>query len=238
MIFVIIGLIYAIKGYIYYQDEEQLTKGSNLLSVLSTPFILALIRFFIVVCFGIFLSTTIIANPLRKIKVMQFEVEFAEKATEIAQIQDKQFNQLHFLERVLKENNHFIGKFFNSPIIPYKDVVEEIFQSYEEFFNDELNTNLHFELIDIGNNESFEDRRLNRMLTSITNPVNERTMIRNRNVLGNNLLMLYQQEEEYNKEFCILLSSSEYEFTDYDIKIIQSLLETSRIICDNISLFR
>ncbi|WP_156291710.1 hypothetical protein [Oceanobacillus salinisoli] len=234
ILFVIIGFIYAVRGYYYYQDIEQIASGSDLLGAIFTPFALSIVRFLIVVCFGIFLATTIIAIPLRRIKVMQFEVEFAEKATEIAEIQDKQFNQLHFLEKVLKENSYFIGRFYQEDGIPYKAVIEHLLHSYEIFFNDELGTNLHFELVDAGNGETFEDKRLKRMMTTFDNPENNNVLIRNRTIFGSNILMLHQEELE--EDLCILLSSSEYEFTDFDVKIIQSLLETARIICDSISL--
>lgn len=231
---VIIGLIYAVKGYYYYQDIEQIDSGSDLLGIIFTPFVLAIMRFLIVVCFGIFLATTIIAIPLRRIKVMQFEVEFAEKATEIAEIQDKQFNQLHFLTKVLIEDNYFIGMFYQEDGIPYRAVSEYLFHSYEVFFNDELGTNLHIELTEKGNGETFDDKRLKRLMATFDNPENDDVLIRNRTIFGSNILMLHQ--EELDIELCILLSSSEYEFTDFDVKIVQSLLETARIICNNISI--
>jgi hypothetical protein len=230
----IAGLIYAIKGYYFYQDLDKISGGAQLLGIIFTPFVLAIVRFLIVVCFGVFLSTVIIAIPLRRIKIMQFELEFEEKAVEIADIQDKQFNQVHFLEKVLKNNNFFIGKFYKKKGIPYKAVIEYLFNSYELFFNDELGTNLHFELADKRNGEKFNDKRLKRLMNTVTTPGNSNTLIRNRTIFGNNILMLYQ--EELGEKLCILLSSSEYEFTDFDIKIIQSLLEIARMVCDSISI--
>ncbi|WP_130860424.1 hypothetical protein [Gracilibacillus phocaeensis] len=235
-LFIIMGLIYAIKGYYYHQDMGQIKSGNDLLSVIFTPFVLAIIRFLMVVCFGLFLATIIIAIPLRRVKVMQFEIEFAEKATEIAKIQDKQFNQLHFLENVLKEDNYFIGKFHQKDGIPYREVIEHLFHSYEVFFNDELKTNLHFEWIDAGNGENFDDKRLKRLMDTLKTQENDNVLIRNRTIFGSNILMLYQEELELGAELYILLSSSEYEFTDFDVKIIQSLLEIARIICDSISM--
>lgn len=230
----IIGIIYAVKGYYYYQGMEKVSGGGELLGVIFTPFVIAIMRLLIVVFVGIFLATITIAIPLRRISVMQFEVEFAEKATEIAEIQDKQLNQLLFLERVLRDNGYFIGMHFQKEGIPYKEVIEDILDSYEHFFNDELKTNLHFEIVDVKNDETFDNRKLNQFKNTLSKPEKDDYLVRNHTIMGNNLLMIHQEEQE--EELFILLSSSKYEFTDYDVKIIQSLLETTRIICDNISM--
>ncbi|WP_174614747.1 hypothetical protein [Virgibacillus ihumii] len=88
----------------------------------------------------------------------------------------------------------------------------------------------------INDGEEFDNRQLNRFKKTLSKSEddNDNFLIRNRTIMGENVLML--QQEEQDEELFVLFGSSEYEFTDYDIKIIQSLLETARIICDSISI--
>lgn len=213
---------------------DQISNSDELLGVIFTPFVIAVIRLVIVVLVGIFIATITIAIPLRRISVMQIEIEFVEKATAIAEIQDKQLNQLLFLERVLKDNGYFIGMYFQKEGIPYREVMEDILDAYEKFFNDELKTNLHYEIVDVHNREEFGSRKLNRLQRTLRKPESDDHLIRNHTIMGENLLMFRKEEQE--QELLILLSSATYEFTDYDVKIVQSLLETTRIICDSISI--
>lgn len=101
---------YGYKGYEYYRTAEAVKDGNDLLGKIFTPFLLAVIRFIIVMLLGVFVAMNIVAKPLKRIKVMQFEVEFNEVANEIAKVQDKQLNQVHFLSTILKERDYFISK--------------------------------------------------------------------------------------------------------------------------------
>lgn len=228
---ILIGSIYALRGYYYHQGMDQISSSRELFGFIFTPFLIAMIRLLIVVFVGLFLATIILAIPLRKVRMMQFEVEFAEKANEIANIQDKQLNQLLFLERVLKDNAYFIGNYFQEKEIPYREIIEDILESYEKFFTEELKTNLYFEIVDEKYGETFDNNQLNRFKNTLSKPAKDNDLIRNHTMWNNNILMIHQEEELF-----ILLSSSEHEFTDYDIKIIKALLETTRMICDSISI--
>jgi hypothetical protein len=138
LIFFVLAVVYGVKGYFHHQSIHAVKDGNDLIGRIFSPFILAVLRFVLVVLLGIFVAMIVIATPLKRIKVMQFEVEFAE----IAKQQEKQLNQFHFISSVLKLNTYFIGRVSSFSPVPYERTIQEILAKYEEFFQNELLINI------------------------------------------------------------------------------------------------
>lgn len=232
VIFATIGLFYAYRGYIFYQGMEKVSSGKDLLGIFFTPFVIAIIRFIIVCALGMFVATLAIAIPLRRIKVMQFEMEVAESINEIAEVQHKHVNQLYFLRSTLNDSDFFIGKYLKSGGNSYKNIAIELLTNYSSFFNDELKTNLHFDTVKEDELSKISDRSVKRLIETVRDYNDKNFIIRNRTIFGNHMMII--KAEDRDSDVYFIFSSSEYEFGEYDAYIIESLLIVAKNIYWNV----
>ncbi|MDN4075968.1 hypothetical protein [Fictibacillus terranigra] len=232
-IFFIAAVVYAIKGYYYNHSLPTVKDGNDLMGRIFSPFILAVLRFVLVMLLGIFVAMNLIANPLKRIKVMQFEVEFAE----LAKVQEKQLNQFHFISSVLKQNDYFIRKFKHSPEVPYELVLREILMKYEEFFDSELQISLSAQVSEyLGDNDYFSNQEYNRLANLLYNEQDtDRKIITRKKMFGDTNFMMAAREE-LTGNYIVLIESKEHIFTDYDKEVLKGIFEYSKIVTDSIML--
>jgi hypothetical protein len=235
MLFFIFGVIYAIKGYYYHQSLAAVKDGNDLMGRIFSPFILAVIRFVLVMLLGIFVAMNLIANPLKRIKVMQFEVEFAE----LAKVQEKQLNQFHFISSVLRQNDYFIKKFKNSNEIPFELVLRELLMKYEEFFDTELQISLSTQVLEYQERkDSFLSPEYNRLTNLLIDELDSKTLTKiytRKKMFGETNIMLAARREMAG-DYIVLIESKDHIFTDYDKEVLNGIFEYSKIITDSIML--
>ncbi|PAD94027.1 hypothetical protein [Shouchella clausii] len=232
-IFFLLAIIYSVRGYHYYQSLEMVKDSKDLLGRIFSPFVLACLRFIIVMMLGIFVAMNVIANPLKRLKVMQFEVEFAE----IAKTQEKQLNQFHFLSSVLKQNEYFIGRVIDSGDIPYENTIQEILTKYEEFFDQELHINISTQVCVYNPEADFfskpEYNRIAKKLAVENDP--DKMIVTRKKVFGDtNFLMAIR--DEFEEKFIVLIESNEHIFTDYDKEVMKGIMEFGKNVCDTVVL--
>jgi hypothetical protein len=235
MLFFIVGVIYAIKGYYYHQSIAAVKDGNDLIGRIFSPFILAVLRFVIVMLLGIFVAMNLIANPLKRIKVMQFEVEFAE----LAKVQEKQLNQFHFISSVLRQNDYFIKKFKNSDDIPYELVLRELLMKYEEFFDTELQISLSTQVLEYQEQkDSFLSPEYNRLTNLLMNELDSEilTKIHTRKKMFGETNFMLAARREMAGDYIVLIESKDHIFTDYDKEVLNGIFEYSKMITDSIML--
>jgi hypothetical protein len=235
MLFFIVGVIYAIKGYYYHQSIAAVKDGNDLIGRIFSPFILAVLRFVLVMLLGIFVAMNLIANPLKRIKVMQFEVEFAE----LAKVQEKQLNQFHFISSVLRQNDYFIKKFKNSDDIPYELVLRELLMKYEEFFDTELQISLSTQVLEYQEQkDSFLSPEYNRLTNLLMNELDSEilTKIHTRKKMFGETNFMLAARREMAGEYIVLIESKDHIFTDYDKEVLNGIFEYSKMITDSIML--
>ncbi|MFG6494762.1 hypothetical protein P8610_05350 [Fictibacillus sp. UD] len=235
MVFFIVGVIYAVKGYYYNQSLAAVKDGNDLMGRIFSPFILAVLRFVLVMLLGIFVAMNLIANPLKRIKVMQFEVEFAE----LAKVQEKQLNQFHFISSVLRQNDYFIKKFKNSDDIPYEPVLRELLMKYEEFFDTELQISLSTQVLEYQEQkDSFLSPEYNRLTTLLMDELDSGALTKihtRKKMFGETHFMLAARRELVG-DYIVLIESKDHIFTDYDKEVLNGIFEYSKIITDSIML--
>lgn len=235
LIFFVLAIWYGWRGYNYYTSVEAVKNGNDLMSRLFTPFVLATIRFVIVMLLGVFVAMNVIANPLKRIKVMQFEVEFAE----IAKVQEKQLNQFHFISTVLKENMYFIGQASNytGPGIPFNSTIQEILTQYELFFDTELSINIDAQVcLYQSGSLCFQNPEYNRMAEKlIAEPNPDKRMAVRKKITGNPNYMM-AVSKEFGEINIVLIESKEHNFTDYDKEVMKCIFEYSENVCTLYSL--
>jgi hypothetical protein len=235
MLFFIVGVIYAIKGYYYHQSIAAVKDGNDLIGRIFSPFILAVLRFVLVMLLGIFVAMNLIANPLKRIKVMQFEVEFAE----LAKVQEKQLNQFHFISSVLRQNDYFIKKFKNSDDIPYELVLRELLMKYEEFFDTELQISLSTQVLEYQEQkDSFLSPEYNRLTNLLMNELDSEilTKIHTRKKMFGETNFMLAARRELAGDYIVLIESKDHIFTDYDKEVLNGIFEYSKMITDSIML--
>ncbi|MCM3733914.1 hypothetical protein M3196_19895 [Fictibacillus nanhaiensis] len=235
MLFFIVGVIYAIKGYYYHQSIAAVKDGNDLIERIFSPFILAVLRFVLVMLLGIFVAMNLIANPLKRIKVMQFEVEFAE----LAKVQEKQLNQFHFISSVLRQNDYFIKKFKNSDDIPYELVLRELLMKYEEFFDTELQISLSTQVLEYQEQkDSFLSPEYNRLTNLLMNELDSEilTKIHTRKKMFGETNFMLAARREMAGDYIVLIESKDHIFTDYDKEVLNGIFEYSKMITDSIML--
>ncbi len=235
MLFFIIGVIYAVKGYYYHQSLAAVKDGNDLMGRIFSPFILAVLRFVLVMLLGIFVAMNLIANPLKRIKVMQFEVEFAE----LAKVQEKQLNQFHFISSVLKQNDYFIKKFKNSDEVPFELVLRELLMKYEEFFDTELQISLSTQVLEYQEQkDAFLSPEYNRLTTLLIDELDseELTKIHTRKKMFGETNFMLAARRELVGDYIVLIESKDHIFTDYDKEVLNGIFEYSKIITDSIML--
>jgi hypothetical protein len=235
MLFFIVGVIYAIKGYYYHQSIAAVKDGNDLIGRIFSPFILAVLRFGLVMLLGIFVAMNLIANPLKRIKVMQFEVEFAE----LAKVQEKQLNQFHFISSVLRQNDYFIKKFKNSDDIPYELVLRELLMKYEEFFDTELQISLSTQVLEYQERkDSFLSPEYNRLTNLLMNELDSQilTKIHTRKKMFGETNFMLAARREMAGDYIVLIESKDHIFTDYDKEVLNGIFEYSKMITDSIML--
>jgi hypothetical protein len=235
MLFFIVGVIYAIKGYYYHQSIAAVKDGNDLIGRIFSPFILAVLRFVLVMLLGIFVAMNLIANPLKRIKVMQFEVEFAE----LAKVQEKQLNQFHFISSVLRQNDYFIKKFKNSDDIPYELVLRELLMKYEEFFDTELQISLSTQVLEYQEQkDSFLSPEYNRLTNLLMNELDSEilTKIHTRKKMFAETNFMLAARREMAGDYIVLIESKDHIFTDYDKEVLNGIFEYSKMITDSIML--
>jgi hypothetical protein len=235
MLFFIVGVIYAIKGYYYHQSLAAVKDGNDLMGRIFSPFILAVLRFVLVMLLGIFVAMNLIANPLKRIKVMQFEVEFAE----LAKVQEKQLNQFHFISSVLRQNDYFIKKFKNSDDIPFEQVLRELLMKYEEFFDTELQISLSTQVLEYQERkDSFSSPEYNRLTNLLIDELDSKALTKihtRKKMFGETNIMLAARREMAG-DYIVLIESKDHIFTDYDKEVLNGIFEYSKIITDSIML--
>jgi hypothetical protein len=235
MLFFIVGVIYAIKGYYYHQSLAAVKDGNDLMGRIFSPFILAVLRFVLVMLLGIFVAMNLIANPLKRIKVMQFEVEFAE----LAKVQEKQLNQFHFISSVLRQNDYFIKKFKNSDDIPFEQVLRELLMKYEEFFDTELQISLSTQVLEYQERkDSFSSPEYNRLINLLIDELDSKALTKihtRKKMFGETNIMLAARREMAG-DYIVLIESKDHIFTDYDKEVLNGIFEYSKIITDSIML--
>jgi hypothetical protein len=235
MLFFIVGVIYAIKGYYYHQSIAAVKDGNDLIGRIFSPFILAILRFVLVMLLGIFVAMNLIANPLKRIKVMQFEVEFAE----LAKVQEKQLNQFHFISSVLRQNDYFIKKFKNSDDIPYELVLRELLMKYEEFFDTELQISLSTQVLEYQEQkDSFLSPEYNRLTNLLMNELDSEilTKVHTRKKMFGETNFMLAARREMAGDYIVLIESKDHIFTDYDKEVLNGIFEYSKMITDSIML--
>jgi hypothetical protein len=235
MLFFIVGVIYAIKGYYYHQSLAAVKDGNDLMGRIFSPFILAVLRFVLVMLLGIFVAMNLIANPLKRIKVMQFEVEFAE----LAKVQEKQLNQFHFISSVLRQNDYFIKKFKNSDDIPFEQVLRELLMKYEEFFDTELQISLSTQVLEYQERkDSFSSPEYNRLTNLLIDELDSKalTNIHTRKKMFGETNIMLAARREMAGDYIVLIESKDHIFTDYDKEVLNGIFEYSKIITDSIML--
>lgn len=180
-----------------------------------------------------FVATLVISIPLRRLKVMQFEVEFSERVDVFAEVQGKHYNQLNFLRGTLNDSDYFAGKYFLNDRNTFQNITVELLNKYSSFFNDELKTNLHFDTVEEDELNEISDRRVKRLIETVSNlDDDESYLIRNRTILGNHMMVI--KAEDRDSDLYIIISSSEYEFGEFDARIIESLLIVAKSIYRNV----
>jgi hypothetical protein len=184
---------------------------------------------------GIFVAMNLIANPLKRIKVMQFEVEFAE----LAKVQEKQLNQFHFISSVLRQNDYFIKKFKNSDDIPYELVLRELLMKYEEFFDTELQISLSTQVLEYQEQkDSFLSPEYNRLTNLLMNELDSEilTKIHTRKKMFGETNFMLAARRELAGDYIVLIESKDHIFTDYDKEVLNGIFEYSKMITDSIML--
>lgn len=229
----VIAIVYAWKGYNYHQSLAAVKDGNDLMGRVFSPFVLAVIRFLIVMLLGIFVAMNIIANPMKRIKMMHFEVEFAE----IAKVQEKQLNQFHFMSTALKENNYFLYEAIGGNGVPYEKTIREILKKYEEFFDSDLQINISAQALEYqAGVDPFTKREYNRIARDLLEETDGSKKILTRKKFFGNTNFMMGVFEEYNSQFIILIESEEHVFTDYDKEVLKGISEYAKNICTTVSL--
>lgn len=228
LIFFVLAVVYGVKGYFHHQSIHAVKDGNDLIGRIFSPFILAVLRFVLVVLLGIFVAMIVIATPLKRIKVMQFEVEFAE----IAKQQEKQLNQFHFISSVLKLNTYFIGRVSSFSPVPYERTIQEILAKYEEFFQNELLINIQAQVWEYQAGTSpfsnpYYTNVMDRLVLETSS--DKQVFIKNKVSVDTNILMAVR--EEFGKKVIVLIESKEHTFTDYDKEVVISIFEYGKNIC-------
>lgn len=229
VLFFIIAIYYSFKGYFFFRDTPAVKDGNDLIGRIFSPFVLAILRFVIVMLFGIFIAMNFIANPLKRIKVMQFEVEFSE----VAKVQETQLNQFHFLSFMLKKTEFFCGKVEGSSEIPYLPTVQNIFTEYEQFFDQELSIHITTGVYEYdGENTYYSSPEHKRLVKSLLSETDPEKWFRIRKKTFGEMNLLIGIREQYGSKYIAVLESKEHTFTDYDVEVLKSIFEHSKVICD------
>ncbi|MFP7486429.1 hypothetical protein SFC65_19885 [Priestia filamentosa] len=223
------ALIYAINGYKHYVTLQPVKDKNELLGRIFSPFVMAALRFVLVMLLGVFVAMIVIAHPFKRIKVMQFEVEFSE----IAKVQEKQLNQFHFVSSLLKQTELFVSRVSDFEDIPYAKTLEEVLVEYEKFFDEDLDVPITTGVYTVGRDtqffESSEYQSVARKLLEEVNP--DKQIVTRKNFLGkSNFLMAVG--EEYGEKVVVLIESKEHTFTDYDKQSVEGIMEYAKIVCD------
>jgi hypothetical protein len=229
----VIAVIYAWRGYHFHQSLPAVKDGNDLTGRVFSPFILAVIRFVVVMLLGIFIAMNIIANPMKRIKMMHFEVEFAE----IAKVQEKQLNQFHFLSTALKQNDYFVHKVIGIDHIPFEKTIVEILKKYEEFFDNDLQININAQISEMQpNTDCFSKTEYNRIAKELSEEDEEsKKFITRKKFFGDTNFMMGIREE-FGSKYVVLIESKEHIFTDYDKEVLKSIFEYGVNICNTVAL--
>lgn len=231
--FFLFGIYYAYKGYAYHQTLPAVQDNNDLLGRMFSPFILAIIRFLIVTLVGIFVAMILISNPLKRIKVMQFEVEF----TELAKVQEKQVNQFNFLSTVLKENDTFLAWAIDEEDDSFKRTVTELLTKYEQFFETELDININAYISKYDPYaSSFTQPEYNRMANKLAQQLKEENQFMTKKRIFGKTNLMMTVKDYYGQKYVVLIESEEHIFADYDREVLKSLLEYAIIICDTVDI--
>lgn len=229
----VVAIVYAWRGYEYHQSLAAVKDGNDLMGRVFSPFVLAVIRFLIVMLLGIFVAMNIIANPMKRIKMMHFEVEFAE----IAKVQERQLNQFHFMSTALKSNDYFLYRAIGGNGVPYEKTIREILKKYEEFFDSDLQINISTEVLEYQPGvDPFSKKEYNRVALELVEETEDSRKILARKKFFGNTNFMMGVFEEYNSKFIVLIESEEHIFTDYDKEVLKGICEYAKNICTTVSL--
>jgi len=234
VIFFLLALWYAGKGYHYHKSLPEVQNTSDLLGRILTPFVIAIIRFLIVTILGIFVANYIIAKPLKRLKVLSLELEFSELKTEIAQIQEMQLNKFHFVTSLLAQKEYFISKVLDSEEIPYKKVISDVLKEYGNFLSAELGENISGEVFEYEDDkkEYFFQPEYNRLVINVAEDEKSKAILTRKNFFGDRNIMMASTKEFEGINCIVCITSDNHEFTDYDIEILKIIFEICKTICE------
>lgn len=141
--------------------------------------------------------------------------------------------QAHYLSGILENYDTLIGQFINErKMVTYQDVMNVISYHYRSYFTKNFHRNLNFKIQPL--NESELSRSEHQLLKYITKE-NIDVGFQNR-LLGNRTLLIGIATSIVEKEKLLLTfhSDNNYEFDEYDVEAIRSLIKYGDILLQHL----